>query len=220
MTLSGKPKQLICCTVKAAALYMKAVIRGWCVIWHLSFLDRAKPKTHLDKVKELWYIKLCSILHNLGGGNMDNYDQPMFTALVEISRLANTLQSVMDMGMEDITSRQWLPLMILGRSEGPLNLNQLAEKCGITRQSAKQLVDKLDEKELIALQKAEKDRRNISIVITEKGRNWGMVNLERNTHFVGELFEDISKEDIQTFAGVQQKLLLKLTDIKNRTKGE
>lgn len=151
---------------------------------------------------------------------MDNYDQPMFTALVEISRLANTLQSVMDMGMEDITSRQWLPLMILGRSEGPLNLNQLAEKCGITRQSAKQLVDKLAEKELIALQKAERDRRNISIVITEKGRNWGMVNLERNTHFVGELFEDISKEDIQTFAGVQQKLLLKLTDIKNRTKGE
>ena len=151
---------------------------------------------------------------------MDNYDQPMFTALVEISRLANTLQSVMDMGMEDITSRQWLRLVILGRSEGPLNLNQLAEKCGITRQSAKQLVDKLAEKELIALQKAEKDRRNISIVITEKGRNWGMVNLERNTHFVGELFEDISKEDIQTFAGVQQKLLLKLTDIKNRTKGE
>lgn len=151
---------------------------------------------------------------------MDNYDQPMFTALVEISRLANTLQSVMDMGMEDITSRQWLPLMILGRSEGPLNLNQLAEKCGITRQSAKQLVDKLAEKELIALQKAERDRRNISIVITEKGRNWDMVNLERNTHFVGELFEDISKEDIQTFAGVQQKLLLKLTDIKNRTKGE
>ena len=151
---------------------------------------------------------------------MDNYDQPMFTALVEISRLANTLQSVMDMGMEDITSRQWLLLVILGRSEGPLNVNQLAEKCGITRQSAKQLVDKLAEKELIALQKAEKDRRNISIVITEKGRNWGMVNLERNTHFVGELFEDISKEDIQTFAGVQQKLLLKLTDIKNRTKGE
>lgn len=151
---------------------------------------------------------------------MDNYDQPMFTALVEISRLANTLQSVMDMGMEDITSRQWLPLVILGRSEGSLNLNQLAEKCGITRQSAKQRVDKLAEKELIALQKAERDRRNISIVITEKGRNWGMVNLERNTHFVGELFEDISKEDIQTFAGVQKKLLLKLTDIKNRTKGE
>ena len=48
---------------------------------------------------------------------MNEYDSPMFTALVEISRLANTLQTVMDMGMDDITSRQWLPLMILGRSE-------------------------------------------------------------------------------------------------------
>ena len=48
---------------------------------------------------------------------MDKYNTPVFTSLVEISRLANTLQSVMDMGMEDITSRQWLPLMILGRCE-------------------------------------------------------------------------------------------------------
>ena len=40
---------------------------------------------------------------------MNEYDSPMFTALVEISRLANTLQTVMDMGMDDITSRQWLP---------------------------------------------------------------------------------------------------------------
>ena len=68
---------------------------------------------------------------------MNEYDSPMFTALVEISRLANTLQTVMDMGMDDITSRQWLPLMILGRCEQPPNLNQLAERCGITRQSAK-----------------------------------------------------------------------------------
>ncbi|MBQ3936142.1 MAG: MarR family transcriptional regulator, partial [Ruminococcus sp.] len=83
---------------------------------------------------------------------MDRYDSPVFTSLVEISRLANTLQSVMDMGMDDITSRQWLPLMILGRCETPPNLNQLAEKCGITRQSAKQLVDKLSEKKLVSIQ--------------------------------------------------------------------
>ncbi len=43
---------------------------------------------------------------------MDQYNTPIFTSLVEISRLANTLQSVMDMRMDDITSRQWLPLMI------------------------------------------------------------------------------------------------------------
>ena len=51
---------------------------------------------------------------------MDKYNTPVFTSLVEISRLANTLQSVMDMGMEDITSRQWLPYVLcLGYESRP-----------------------------------------------------------------------------------------------------
>ena len=148
---------------------------------------------------------------------MENYDAPVFTALVEISRLANSLQSVMDMGMDDITSRQWLPLMILGRCDTPPNLNELAQKCGITRQSAKQLVDKLEEKGLVCLERNGSDRRNISIVITEKGRSWGEDNLDRNVRFVGELFDGISKEDIRIFADVQQRLLSRLAEIKERS---
>ena len=148
---------------------------------------------------------------------MDIYDAPEFISLVEISRLANSLQNVMDMGMDDITSRQWLPLMILGRCEEPPNLNQLAEKCGITRQSAKQLIDKLAGKELITVEKADNDRRNITISITEKGRSWGENNLERNIQFVTELFSGISPEDIRTFADVQQKLLNRLTQMKERS---
>lgn len=148
---------------------------------------------------------------------MNEYDSPAFISLVEISRLANLLQSVMDMGMEDITSRQWLPLMILGKADEAPNLNQLAEKCGITRQSAKQLVDKLAEKGLVRVEKAGNDRRNISIVITEKGKSWGMNNLERNIKFVHELYDGISDEDIRTFAEVQRRLLQKLAKIKERS---
>lgn len=146
---------------------------------------------------------------------MEQYNSPEFTSLVEISRLANRLQTVMDMGMSDITSRQWLPLMILGRCEEAPNLNQLAEKCGITRQSAKQLVDKLVEKDLVRLEKDENDRRNSLVVITRKGRNWGKNNLERNVMFVQELYSGISEKDIRTFAKVQQKLLAKLEVIKS-----
>ena len=149
-----------------------------------------------------------------GGMVMDSYNSSEFTSLVEISRLANTLQTVMDMGMDDITSRQWLPLMILGSCEDAPNLNQLAEMCGITRQSAKQLVDKLVEKELVRLEKDENDRRNSLVFITKKGRSWGRNNLERNVMFVQELYSGISERDIRTFAKVQQKLLAKLETIK------
>ena len=145
---------------------------------------------------------------------MDEYDSPAFIALVEISRLANSLQSVMDMGMDDITSKQWLPLMILGKCKKAPNLNQLAEKCGITRQSTKQLVDKLAEKKFVRIEKSDSDKRNISINITKKGLNWGKNNFERNLKFVEELFEGISQKDIRTFANVQQKLLQKLESIK------
>ena len=151
---------------------------------------------------------------------MEQYNLPAFTSLVEISRLANALQTVMDMGMSDITSRQWLPLMILGRCEKAPNLNQLAEKCGITRQSAKQLVDKLVEKDLVRLEKDENDRRNSLVVITKKGRNWGTRNLDRNAMFVQELYSGISEKDIRTFAKVQQKLLVKLEEIKHGMNGE
>lgn len=146
---------------------------------------------------------------------MEHYNSPEFTSLVEISRLANTLQTVMDMGMSDITSRQWLPLMILGRCEEAPNLNQLAEKCGITRQSAKQLVDKLVEKDLVRLEKDENNRRNCLVVITKKGRSWGKNNLERNVMFVQELYSGISEKDIKAFAKVQQELLAKLEMIKS-----
>ena len=151
---------------------------------------------------------------------MDIYNSPVFTSLVEISRLANTLQSVMDMGMDDITSRQWLPLMILGRCKDAPNLNQLAEKCGITRQSAKQLVDKLAEKDLVRLERSAGDRRNMCIVITKKGRSWGKDNLDRNVQFVTELFGGIPQKDIEVFTDVQQKLLQRLEQIKQQLKTE
>lgn len=145
---------------------------------------------------------------------MDKYSELEFSVLVEISKLANLLQYVMDLGMKDITSKQWLPLMILGQFEEAPTLNQLAEKCGITRQSMKQLVDKLYEKELIEITKDENDRRSIRISITEKGRKWGEQNFERNSNFVKILFHDISNEELNTFYVVQNKLLSKLNEIK------
>lgn len=149
---------------------------------------------------------------------MGNYDFPIFTTLVEISRLSNILQNTMDIGMDDITSKQWLPLMVLGKCEATLNLNQLAEKCGITRQSAKQLIDKLVEKDLVSIKKSDFDKRNILIYITEKGRNWGIYNFDRNVQFVQELFSDIPSEDILVFSEVQRKLIDKLVNMKSQLK--
>ena len=146
---------------------------------------------------------------------MDKYSDLEFSALVEISKLANLLQYVMDLGMEEITSKQWLPLMLLGQFTEAPTLNQLAEKCGITRQSTKQLVDKLNERELIEIRKDENDKRSMRISITEKGMNWGEHNFERNSKFVKDLFGEVSEEELMTFYLVLNKLMKKLIEIKD-----
>ena len=66
------------------------------------------------------------------------------------------------------------------------------------------------EKGYVTLEKSDADKRNMIIVITDKGRRWGAENLDKNMRFVSELYADISERDIKTFAKVQQKLLNKL----------
>ena len=83
-------------------------------------------------------------------------------------------------------------------------------RISLTRQSTKQLVDKLVEKGYVTLEKSDADKRNMIIVITDKGRRWGTDNMDKNMRFVSELYADISERDIKTFAKVQQKLLNKL----------
>ena len=70
------------------------------------------------------------------------------------------------------------------------------------------------------MEKSGSDKRSIVIVITEKGRSWGAQNLERNVSFVRELFDGIPKEDIRTFAEVQQMLIQKLVKLKEQLRSE
>lgn len=127
-----------------------------------------------------------------------------------IPQLANKLQTVMDMGMEEVTARQWLPLVMIGRFPYEPTLKEIAEKCGITHQSAKQLLDKLVEKKYVNEKRDEKDRRCLRYSLTEKAKEWEMANLEKNQKFIQELFADISEEELATFCTVERRLIHKL----------
>lgn len=146
---------------------------------------------------------------------MDQYNNIKFAVFTSISQVANSLQNVMDLGMKEITSKQWLPLVIIGRSKEPPTLNELAEKCGITRQSTKQLVDKLVEQDFAMIKRDELDKRSIRIILTLKGKEWSKNNYSRNHKFVECVFNEISDEELKTFYEVQKKILNKLQIIKS-----
>lgn len=149
---------------------------------------------------------------------MGNYDDIRFKAFANISQLANKLQNVMDIGMTEITSKQWLPLIMIGRLDYEPTLKEVAEMCGITHQSAKQLIDKLEEKEYVVVKKDDKDKRFLRISLTEKGEEWSVINMDRNAEFVKAFFSKIGEDELITFSNIQTTLIRDLERMKKEYK--
>ena len=136
---------------------------------------------------------------------LENMDKRAI-AYVNIFLLANKIQTTMDAGMREITTKQWLMLAVLGVFESPPNLKQLASACGITHQSAKQLLDKLNMKEYVKIQRDNEDKRAIRIIPTQKYKEWHEKYDERNQRFIREIFSPLTSEEIEIFLKVQMHL--------------
>lgn len=138
-----------------------------------------------------------------------------FLVVALIAQLAKESQKVMDLSMREITSRQWIPLIMIERFEYEPTLKEISEKCGIAHQSAKQLLNKLVEKEYVKEKRDEIDRRCLRYSLTEAGKAWGEENLYRNQIFLQELFEGISEDDLKLCLSIGEKLLEKLNMFKS-----
>lgn len=134
-------------------------------------------------------------------------------AYVEIFLLANRLQTVMNTGIQDITAKQWLPLIMLRMFDNPPTLKDLSEVCGISHQSTKQLVLKLQEKGFVNIEPDKNDRRAIRISGTEKCSEWIEKYAIRNYEFVFEVFSGLTGEEIESLHAIQNKLYAKLGEM-------
>ena len=74
---------------------------------------------------------------------------PRFIAYVNMFICANRLQTIMDSGLEDITAKQWLALMMIDAFPEPPTLKQMSEISGVTHQSMRQIVDRLVDKGIL-----------------------------------------------------------------------
>jgi DNA-binding MarR family transcriptional regulator len=150
---------------------------------------------------------------------MNQYIDKRFIAFANISLLSNKLQMVMNIGMKEITPRQWLILIIIGKFDEPPTLKELSARCGIAHQSAKQLLERLVEKGYVLIKSDEKDRRSMRIFLTDRARRWSEENAKRNTEFVYGLFDGLTEKELEIYCKTQFILLSKLEEIE-RAKGE
>lgn len=129
---------------------------------------------------------------------------------INVLLLSNRLETIMDKNLKEISTKQWIALIMLGTFENPPTLKELAKKCGITHQSTMQLVKKLQSKGYVTIVTDEKDRRAIRIIATDKRDKWTDQYAEENMQNIETLFSDLTEREIEIFCKAQLKMYERL----------
>lgn len=131
--------------------------------------------------------------------------------------VANRLQTVMDMELEEITSKQWLAIIMLGVFEEPPTLKQMAQMCSTSHQNTKQIILKLNQKGYVDIANDEKDGRAIRIIPLPKIRELNTKYEERSKRFIQEMFSDLTEEEITIMCKAQFKIYDRLEQIRSES---
>ena len=129
---------------------------------------------------------------------------------VNVFLLANRLETVMDKSLKEISTKQWIALIMLGTFESPPTLKELAAKCGITHQSAMQLMKRLQHKGYVSIVPDDKDKRAVRIAATDKCEKWKDQYAADHMQYIDMLFSDLDKHEIETFCMAQFKIYERL----------
>lgn len=137
---------------------------------------------------------------------------------VNVFLLSNRLETVMDRNLKEISTKQWVALIMLGTFESPPTLKELAAKCGITHQSTMQLMKRLQNKGYVSIVPDDKDKRAIRIVATSKCDKWKDRYAAHNMQYIDKLFSDLDKNEIEVFCMAQFKIYERLEKIAKELK--
>lgn len=127
--------------------------------------------------------------------------------------VANRLQTVMDAELEEVTSKQWLAIIMLGAFEEPPTLKQMAQMCSASHQNTKQIMLKLHQRGYVNMVKDEKDGRAMRIIPLAKIQELNAKYEERSKKFIEEMFSDLTEEEIAVMCKAQFKLYDRLEQI-------
>jgi DNA-binding MarR family transcriptional regulator len=89
-------------------------------------------------------------------------------------------------------------LIVLDR-EGVQPMARLAEWLDVSRSSATGIVDRMEERGLVARQRDSSDRRVVRVVITDGGRGVLAALDEDRRKMIGELLDELSDDDLEGF---------------------
>lgn len=112
---------------------------------------------------------------------------------------ANKLQTAFDRSKMDVSSKQWLLLVITSSFPDPPSLTAVAELMGCSRQNVKKIAVILEKKGYLMLVQDLHDKRSLCIQLTEKYKELSAKMDAETEDVMNHLFCEFSDEQIDPF---------------------
>lgn len=134
----------------------------------------------------------------------------------EIFLIANKLQTIGDTFLDELTTKQWFLLVVIGEffKEYVPSVSEVAEKMGTSRQNVKQIALKLEKKGFIEINKDEKDNRILRIKNTPKCIEYWQSRYKKDQQFIEWIFADMEAEEIFQILNSLEKFYKNISSFK------
>lgn len=111
----------------------------------------------------------------------------------------NKLQTIFDRYNSEVTSKQWLLMAITSSFKTPPTLTEVGELMGCSRQNVKKIAVLLEKKGYIRLEKNKQDARSLSIILTDKYREFSVTMEESTSDVLGTMFREFDEKQLAEF---------------------
>jgi DNA-binding MarR family transcriptional regulator len=92
-----------------------------------------------------------------------------------------------------------LSVLALLEAKGPLPMSAVAEAMDVSQASATGIIDRMEERGLVERQRAEGDRRVVSIHLTEAGTSVSREIIEQRRERLRRILSELSPEEVEGF---------------------
>lgn len=114
-----------------------------------------------------------------------------------------------------ITSPQFIALQWLVE-EGDLTIGELSNKISLAFSTTTDLVDRMEKNNLVKRIKDTNDRRVVRIHVLEKGKVIIEEVINKRRHFLGEVLDDFSPDQVDMLNDLLSLLYVKMKDINEK----
>ncbi len=128
--------------------------------------------------------------------------------------VANKLQSAGDHYLPEVTLKQWLLLLMISKMDkNDPSITEIAEFTGNSRQNVKKMVNILEAKNYVIVQKQTSDKRNLCVHLTVKTFDFFVTHEQAGNEFLKGIFQNIPTEHLKITADTFSKLIENLSTI-------